>query len=110
MPVDAYRTLSASGASTPIPLNQYCPPFNVGFGVWFTGTGDMVARVEHCFDLQVSANTFWFTHIDVSAFGGSGASTPVDGNYAYPVTHVRHVVTDVSGTGTCHFHLLQTGV
>lgn len=113
MPVDAYRTLTASGASTAVPLNLYPVPFNVSFGVWVTGDGDMNVRVEHCFDLESSAATKWFTHVDVSAFDASGATDPIDGNYAFPVTHVRHVVTDVSASAgqvtTAHFKVLQTG-
>ena len=117
MPVDAVKTLSASGASTAVPLNQYCAPFNVSFGINYTvdGTAEATSvqgRVEHCFDLQASANTKWWTHVDVSAFTLSAASTPVDGNYAFPVTHTRLVVTNVSGSASTPgavFHVLQTG-
>lgn len=118
MPVDAVKTVTASGGSTAVPLNQYCAPFNVGFGVYSTIAGSAEAtsvqgRVEHCFDKEVSANTFWFTHIDVSAFTMSAAAAPVDGNYAYPVTHARVFVTNVSASGSTPgvvFHILQTGV
>jgi len=117
MPIDAVRTLSASGASTAIPLNLYGVPFNVSFGISSTISGSAEAtsvegRVEHCFDREVSASTQWFIHVDISAFAMSAAAAPVDGNYAFPVSHARMVVTNVSASGSTPgaiFHLLQTG-
>jgi hypothetical protein len=117
MSLDAVRTATVSGGSTAVPFNQYCAPFNVGFGVYSTISGSAEAtsvqgRVEHCFDKEVSASTVWFTHIDVSAFTMSANATPVDGNYAYPVTHARLFVTNVSASGSTPgvvFHVLQTG-
>jgi len=113
MPVHANQSLGASAAasaSPAIPLNQYAVPFNVGFGLYTIGAGDATAHVEHCFDKVVSAATVWFDHVDVSGATTVSASSPIDGNYAYPISHVRFELTAVSGTPVTHFVVLQTGV
>lgn len=113
MPIHAHQTLGASAAASASPaikLNQYGVPFNVGFGIYTAGAGDATVHVEHCFDLEATAATVWFDHVDVSGAVTVSASSPIDGNYAYPVTHVRMELTAVSGTPTTHFVVLQTGV
>jgi len=90
-------------------MNQYQVPFNVGFGVYTTGAGDATVGVQHCFDTEVSSGTPWFDHIDVSAGVTVSASSPIDGNYAFPVAHVRLLGTAVSGTPTTRMIVLQTG-
>lgn len=118
MPINAVQTISVSGGgsaaattTTPIRMNQYAVPFNVGFGIYTTGTGDATVHVEHCFDAEVSSGTKWFDHVDVSAGVTVSASSAIDGNYAYPVAHVRMNLIAVSASvATVNLRLLQTGV
>jgi hypothetical protein len=111
MPIHVVQSLDASAASaTPaIRMNQYQVPFNVGFGIYTTGGGDSTLSVQHCFDTEVTANTQWYDHTDVSATTTVSASSRIDGNYAYPVAHVRMNLTAVSGTPTTRWIVLQTG-
>lgn len=107
MPIDATRTLtSAASASTWIPMNQYAVPFNVGFGVVKTGTGDITFTVQHTFDNVLAGDTATaFDHSEVS-----GQTASVDGNYAYPVAAIRLNVTAVSGVATAALRVKQAGV
>lgn len=112
MPIHAVQSLDASAAASTtqaIRMNQYQSPFNVGFGVYTTGSGDATVQVEHTFDAEASAGSKWFVHVDVSAATTVSASSPIDGNYAYPVGCVRMNLTAVSGTPTTRFIVLQTG-
>lgn len=113
MPIHAVQSLGASAAASATPairMNQYQVPFNVGFGVYVTGAGDATVGVQHCFDAEASAGTQWFDHVDVSAGVTVSASSPIDGNYAYPVANIRMNLIAVSGTPTTRFIILQTGV
>ena len=81
--------------SAGIPLDHYISPFNVGFGVVVTGT--ISYSVQHTFD-----GTNWFNHPAVVS-----QTTNQDGNYAFPVAHIR--VVGVSGTGTAVLTVIQAG-
>lgn len=114
MPIHAVQSLtaaqlSAASATPAIRMNQYQVPFNVGFGVYATGSGDFTGGVQHTFDTEASANSVWFDHVDVSAGVTVSASTAIDGNYAYPVGAIRLRGISVSGTPTTRFIVLQTG-
>lgn len=115
MPVKAATSITvttASGtavgtASSWIPLNLHQTPFNVGFAVVKTGTGDVTYRVEHTFDniFDPDVTPTAFTHEDVSA-----ESDSADGNYAFGVRAVRHQIVSASGTVTLAFTVLQAGI
>ena len=78
--------------------------------MYATGSGDATITVQHCFDIDATAATQWFDHIDVSAGVTVSGASPIDGNYAYPVSNIRMNLTAVSGSPTAHFVVLQTGV
>lgn len=98
---------TGAGATDPVPMNQYTSPFNVGFGCDVTGTATYT--VQHTFD-DVFASDFdpttakWFNHSSVS-----GVSTDQDGNYAFPVSAIR-VVLSGGSTGTVDTTILQAGI
>jgi hypothetical protein len=105
MPVKATRSITASVSSNTtafssstswIPLDIHVTPFNVGFGVAFTGAGSMNVRVEHTFDdiFDSTITPTVYTHEDVSA-----TEANIDGNYAFGVRAVR--LTSVSACGAC---------
>lgn len=99
-------SLSASGASAWIPMDPHISPFNIGFGVAKTGTGDITYTVQHTFDNVIAGSAATaFDHPYVS-----GATTNRDGNYAFPVAAVRLNVTAVSGVATATMILYQAGI
>ena len=96
---------SAGGNSNWIPLNHYAVPFNVGFGVVKTGTGDVTYSVQHTFnDVLAGSAATAFDHSFVS-----GQTASRDGNYAFPVMATRLVVTAASGAANLEFHVVQAG-
>lgn len=96
---------SAGGNSAWIPLNHYAVPFNVGFGVTKTGTGDATYSVQHTFnDVLAGSAATAFDHSFVS-----GQTAARDGNYAFPVMAVRLAITAASGSSTWEFHVVQAG-
>lgn len=115
MPITASRSITvvtASGtavttSSTWIPLDIHSTPFNVGFGVVKTGTGDVTFRVEHTFDniFDSSVTPTAFIHDDVSA-----KSANIDGNYAFAVRAARITFVSASGTVGATFTVVQAGV
>ncbi|RJO72860.1 MAG: hypothetical protein C4523_02495 [Myxococcales bacterium] len=103
-------TVSAKGSagtqSAWIPLDQHISPFNVGFGVVKSGTGDITYSVQHTFnDVLAGETATAFDHSSVS-----GATGSVDGNYAYPVKAVRLNITAASGASSLQFYVIQAGI
>ena len=92
---------TGTGSSMPIVMNTNCTPFNVGFGVIATGT--VTYTVQHTFDDPAVAFSVWFPHPTIA-----GKSDNQDGNYAFPVTGVKVLVT--AGDGTATLKLVQAGI
>jgi hypothetical protein len=89
------------GSSAALVMNTNISPFNVGFGVVVTGTATYT--VQHTFDDPAVGFTTWFSHPTVAA-----QTTNDDGNYAFPVTGIKVLVT--SGDGTATMNLIQAGI
>lgn len=89
------------GSSTPIVMNTNCNPFNVGFGVIVTGT--VTYTIQHTFDDPAVGFTTWFSHPTIAS-----KTDNQDGNYAFPVTGIKVLVTANSGTAT--LKLIQSGI
>lgn len=91
------------GSSTTIPMNLDSTPFNVGFGVTVTGT--VTYTVQHSFDpvWQTDGVTTWYNHPTIASL-----SANADGNYAFPVSAIKIVVT--AGTGTVQLTVIQAGI
>lgn len=89
------------GSSSNIVVNTNVTPVNIGFGVVVTGT--VTYTVQHTFDDPAVGFTTWFSHPTVV-----DETTNQDGNYAFPVTGVKLLVT--AGTGTAALKLIQAGI
>jgi hypothetical protein len=103
------KTLSAAGATSPIPLNLHISPFNVGFAVDLSAGATLTYTVEHTFDdvfdPSFDAGTAtWFPNSVVA-----GETADADGNYAFPITAIRLNVTAYTG-GTATFTVIQAGI
>lgn len=92
---------TAVGSSSALVMNTNISPFNVGFGVEVDGT--VTYSVQHTFDDPASGFSTWFSHPTVA-----GETANADGNYAFPVTGVKLLVT--AGDGTATLKLLQAGI
>lgn len=93
------------GSSDALVMNTNITPFNVGFGVIVGGAeGSSVEyTVQHTFDDPGIGFTTWFSHPTVA-----GEVANADGNYAFPVTGIKVVVT--SGEGSATLQLVQAGI
>ena len=86
-------TVGSATVSTPIVLDHYQDPFNVGLGIALSSGATLTYKVQHTFD-DVAGNTFdpstatWYDHTTLTA-----KTTSSDGNYAFPVTAIRLNVT-----------------
>lgn len=89
------------GSSAAIVVNTNISPVNIGFGVVVTGT--VTYTVQHTFDDPAVGFTTWFSHPTVV-----DETTNQDGNYAFPVTGVKVLVT--AGSGTASLQLIQAGI
>lgn len=89
------------GSSSAIVVNTNVSPVNIGFGVIVTGT--VTYTVQHTFDDPAVGFTTWFSHPTVV-----DETTNQDGNYAFPVTGVKVLVT--AGDGTASLQLIQAGI
>jgi hypothetical protein len=89
------------GSSSALVMNTNCTPFNVGFGVTVSGT--VTYSVQHTFDDPAIGFTTWFSHPTIAA-----KSDNQDGNYAFPVTGIKLLVT--AGTGSATMNLVQAGI
>lgn len=82
-------TVTGTGTSAWIPLDNKQAPFNVGIGCVIV-SGTATYSVEHTFD------DIWDTTVTPVAFQNSGITaqtTNKDGNYAAPVKAIRLNVT-----------------
>lgn len=89
------------GSSDVIVVNTNVTPVNIGFGVVVTGT--VTYTVQHTFDDPAVGFTTWFSHPTVL-----DETTNQDGNYAFPVTGIKLLVT--AGDGTAELKLIQAGI
>ncbi len=92
---------TGTGSSSAIAMNDNVTPFNVGFGV--TATGTVTYTVQHTFDDPATGFTTWFSHPTIA-----GKSDNQDGNYAFPVSGIKLLVT--AGAGTATMNLIQAGI
>ena len=92
---------TGTGSSSSLVMNTNISPFNVGFGVAVSGT--VTYTVQHTFDDPAIGFTTWYSHPTVAA-----KSDNQDGNYAFPVTGIKLLVT--AGDGTATMNLLQAGI
>ena len=89
------------GSSGSIVVNTNVSPVNIGFGVLVTGT--VTYTVQHTFDDPATGFSTWFSHPTVV-----DETTNQDGNYAFPVTGIKLLVT--AGSGTATLKLVQAGI
>lgn len=92
---------TGTGSSSALVMNTNISPFNVGFGVVVTGT--VTYTIQHTFDNPAVAFTTWYAHPTIAA-----KTDNQDGNYAFPVTGVKVLVT--AGDGTATLNLIQAGI
>ena len=92
---------TATGSSSALVMNTNISPFNVGFGVVVTGT--VTYSVQHTFDDPAVGFTTWYSHPTIAA-----KTDNQDGNYAFPVTGIKLLVT--AGDGTATMNLIQAGI
>jgi hypothetical protein len=103
------QTVGALAVSSPIVLDTYRDPFNVGIGVALSAGASLTYKVQHTFD-DVTLETFnpstatWYDNATLVA-----KTTSSDGNYAYPVTAIRLNVT-VYASGNAVMTVIQAGV
>ena len=92
---------TGTGSSPALVMNTNISPFNIGFGVIATGT--VTYTVQHTFDDPGVGFSVWYSHPTIA-----GKSDNQDGNYAFPVTGIKVLVT--AGDGTAKMNLLQAGI
>lgn len=92
---------TGTGSSSSIVTNTNTTPFNVGFGVIATGT--VTYTIQHTFDSPGTGFTTWYPHPTIAA-----KSDNQDGNYAFPVSGIKILVT--AGAGTATLNLIQAGI
>ena len=91
-----------TGSSSAIVINTNVTPCNIGFGVIVT-SGSPTYTVQHTFDDPADGFSTWFDHPTVAT-----ETTNQDGNYAFPITGVKVVIT--SGSGAVTMKLVQAGI
>ena len=99
-------TVTNTGTSNVVPLDQYISPFNIGLGCVVV-SGSPTFTVQHTFDNvldpEFSASTAtWFNHSDIAS-----QTSNIDGNYAFPVSGIR---LNVTGTGVVQMKAIQAGI
>ena len=94
-----YKT--GTGSSSSLVMNTNITPFNVGFGVSVTGT--VTYTIQHTFDSPATGFTTWYPHPTIA-----NEIDNQDGNYAFPVTGIKLLVT--AGDGTATLSLIQAGI
>lgn len=92
---------TGTGSSDAAVMNLNSTPFNVGFGVVITG--EVTYTIQHTFDNMGSGFVTWFPHPTIAA-----KSDNQDGNYAFPVSGIKILVT--AGTGTATATIIQAGI
>lgn len=88
------QTATGASSSNPYPVNWKANNFGIGLGLTMTGSKGIAADVEHSFDDPKGSFTTWFKHASLT-----GKTASADGNYAYPITAIRLVVTAATATG-----------
>lgn len=89
------------GSSSAIVVNTNISPVNIGFGVVVTGSATYT--VQHTFDNPGSGFVTWYPHPTIAS-----KTDNQDGNYAFPVSGIRIVVS--LNTGTATLNLIQAGI
>ena len=89
------------GSSNVIVVNTNVTPVNIGFGVVVTDS--VTYTVQHTFDDPAVGFSTWFSHPTVV-----DETTNQDGNYAFPVTGIKLLVT--AGEGSAALKLIQAGI
>lgn len=102
------QVVTGAGVSSPIPMDNYISPFNVGFGVIVSAGATVSYTIQHTFDDVfaagfVPANATWFPHESLVT-----ETTNQDGNYAFPITAMRVNVGTSNGTVT--LKAIQAGI
>jgi len=92
---------TGTGSSSALVMNTNISPFNVGFGV--TVSGNATYTVQHTFDDPGVGFTTWFSHPTIAS-----KTDAQDGNYAFPVTGIKLLVS--SGNGTATMSVVQSGI
>ena len=92
---------TGTGSSSAIVVNTNISPVNIGFGVIATGT--VTYSIQHTFDDPAVGFSVWYSHPTIA-----GLSANADGNYAFPVTGIKVLVT--AGAGTATLNLIQAGI
>lgn len=101
-------TVSSLAASSPIQVDTYIDPFNVGLGVVVAGGSTLTYTVQHTFD-DIYAKDYnpasgtWFDNDTLTS-----QSASADGNYAFPVTAIRLNVTAYTA-GSVTMTVIQAG-
>jgi len=95
------ETVTGVGTSPILPMDYRSQVFNVGFGCEVTGSATYT--VQHTFDdiYNTAITPVWFNHAFVA-----GATTNMDGNYAFPIAAMRLNIT--AGTGSVTINILST--
>ena len=88
------QTTTGASSSAAYPVNWKANNFGIGLGLTMTSSKGIVADVEHSFDDPKVGFTTWFKHSSLTS-----KSASADGNYAYPVTAIRLVVTAATASG-----------
>ena len=92
---------TGTGSSSALVMNTNISPFNVGFGVVVSGT--VTYSVQHTFDDPAVGFTTWYSHPTIAI-----KTDNQDGNYAFPVTGIKILVT--AGSGSATMNLIQAGI
>lgn len=96
------RTVTGAGTTTPVIVNTYQCPVNLGFGCKVTGT--VSYTVEHTYDFIDDNNSAvtWYTNSVVGT-----KTVTADGSYLYPIRAIR--VNNASGSGSIALTVVQAG-
>ena len=92
---------TGTGSSSAIVMNTNISPFNVGFGTIVTGSATYT--IQHTFDDPGVGFTTWYSHPTVV-----DEDANADGNYAFPVTGIKILIT--AGDGSVELNLIQAGI
>jgi hypothetical protein len=102
--ISVVNTTTGASTSNPYPVNWKAASFGIGMGLTMTGSKGIGADVEHSFDDPKVGYTTWFKHASLT-----GKTASADGNYAYPITGIRLVVSAQSAAdGTTTLQIVQS--
>ena len=91
------------GVSDPLVVNTNISPCNIGFGTVVNDTATY--SVQHTFDDPAVGFTTWYSHPTVA-----GEDANADGNYAFPITAVRILITAATLDSSVTLNLVQAGI